>query len=177
MKKQKISTPIFVGTMVAALAACNQNEPTSASENQMAELVKIQQEEGAGVPPQGAIFNARASASVRISNDPCGVPANVVNCVRYCRCRRSLPDNDLTNYEVLDRRGNLIGGKRFIINTQTASVGAAAIIKTNATWGHLAIVQRVAGSTITIRETNWAGSFVSERSGTAVQLGITGYRR
>jgi surface antigen len=76
----------------------------------------------------------------------------------------------------LDKKGKLIGGKRFIINSLTATVGAAAIIRTSAVWGHIAIVQKVSGTTITIRETNWAGAYVSERSGTASELKIVGYR-
>jgi len=177
IKKQiSTSTSLLVGIMVA-LAACNQNEPTPASENQVSELLTTQHEEGAGVSPQGIASNARVPASTRIYNDACGTSTNVSNCVKYCRCRRTLPSNDLTFFEVLDKKGKLIGGKRFIINTTTASVGAAAIIKTSATWGHLAMVQKVVGKTTTVRETNWAGSYVSERSGTASELGITGYRQ
>ena len=171
--KKKIIT---VAVIISMFAACKQSEPAPASEIQTATSVTIQQEEGAGLAPQGVLKNGRASASVRINGDACGTSANVVNCVLYGRCRCNLPRIDLTFFEVLDRRGNLIGGKRFIINSSTATVGAAAIIRTSAVWGHIAIVQRISGSTITIRETNWAGSFVSERSGTASELNIVGYR-
>lgn len=173
MKKQLIT----VAVIFSIFAACKQNDPAPASEIQTAASANLQQEEGAGLTPQGAAPNARASASVRINNDPCGTTANVGNCVRYARCRRTLPSIDLTYFEVLDRRGRLVGGKRFIINSSTASVGATAIIRTSAAWGHIAIVQRISGSTITIRETNWAGNFVSERSGTAADLNIVGYHR
>ena len=173
MQKQLIS----VAVIMLMFAACKTNEPAPASENQTASSINFQTEEGAELAPQGVSPNARASASVRINGDPCGTAANNENCVFYVRCRRTLPTINLTFFEVFDNRGRLIGGKRFIINSTTATVGAAAIIRTSAVWGHIAIVQRMTGSIITIRESNFFGRYVSERSGTAADLGIVGFHR
>ena len=170
---KKLLIPVAV--LVSMCTACK-NEPAPMAENQ-AVACEVCQEEGGGLSPQGVFKNGRASASVRINGDPCGVFPNLDNCVFYCRCRRSLPRIDLTFFEVFDRRGRLVGGKRFIINSSTPSTGAAAIIRTSAAWGHLAIVQRVSGSILTIRESNFAGAFISERSGTASDLNIVGYHR
>ena len=172
MKKQLIPVAVFVSMFTAC-----KNEPAPMVENQVVLSEILQQEEGGGLPPQGLFKNGRATASVRINGDPCGVFPNLDNCVFYCRCRRSLPRIDLTFFEVYDRKGRLVGGKRFIINSSTPSTGAAAIIRTSAAWGHLAIVQRVSGSILTIRESNFAGAFISERSGTAADLNIVGYHR
>lgn len=170
--KKKVTAVGFL--VMIAFSSCNtQSEPAPGAATQSV-LQSVNQVESA---PEGIAVNARVSASVRINGDACGTPANSANCVKYVRCRKSLPGNDLTNFEEVDKKGKLIGGKRFIINSTAPTIGAAAIIRTGTVWGHLAIVQKMVGTTITLRETNWAGIFVSERSGTAQELNIVGYYR
>jgi hypothetical protein len=117
--------------------------------------------EGVSVSPQGA--DDRSCTSV---TDGCSSSANNVNCVFYVRCKLPTLPYGLTTY----------AQKVAIINTQTAVAGRAAIIKVNGSqYGHLAWVKSVSGTKITIRETNWCGAYVNERTGTKSGLSITGF--
>ena len=95
----------------------------------------------------------------------CSSSTNCNNCVYYARCRKSSLPYGLNTYS----------DKVAIINTQTASAGAVAIIKTSSTYGHVAYVTSVSGSTISIAEGNWPGGSCGTRSGTKASLNITGF--
>lgn len=97
--------------------------------------------------------------------DACG-SGNFTNCVKYARCKQpKLPYNLFTYQDKLN-----------IINTQTAKAGYVAIINVGNDVGHVAYVQSVKGTVITIRETNWCSTTkVSTRSNTKASLKIVGY--
>jgi hypothetical protein len=95
----------------------------------------------------------------------CSSTTNCNNCVYYARCRKPSLPYGLNTYS----------GKVAIINTQTASAGAVAIIKTSSTAGHVAYVTSVSGSTINIAEGNWPNGSCGTRSGTKAGLNITGF--
>ncbi|AKT40641.1 CHAP domain-containing protein [Chondromyces crocatus] len=87
------------------------------------------------------------------------------NCVLYARCRQPKLPFGLTTY----------AQKRAIINTQTAKAGYVAIINSGSSYGHVAYVTKVNGSTITIAEGNWPNGKCGTRSGTKAGLKIVGY--
>lgn len=95
----------------------------------------------------------------------CNTATNCSNCVYYARCRKPSLPYGLNTYN----------DKVAIINTQTASVGAVAIIKTGSTAGHVAYVTSVSGSTIKIAEGNWPNGSCGSRSGTKASLNIAGF--
>lgn len=95
----------------------------------------------------------------------CSSATNCDNCVYYARCRKPSLPYGLNTY----------GDKLAIINTQTASAGAVAIIKTSSTAGHVAYVTSVSGSTINIAEGNWPNGSCGTRSGTKAGLNIAGF--
>lgn len=95
----------------------------------------------------------------------CSSSTNCNNCVYYARCRKPSLPYGLNTY----------ADKVAIINTQTASAGAVAIIKTSSSAGHVAYVTSVSGSTITIAEGNWPNGSCGTRSGTKAGLNITGF--
>jgi hypothetical protein len=105
------------------------------------------------------------TACTTITNDACGTATNKSNCVLYARCKVPSLPTGLTSY----------ASKLAIIRTQTASVGRVAICQTSSTYGHVAVVVGVSGSTITLRESNYCGTYISERSGTKSALSIQGY--
>ena len=95
----------------------------------------------------------------------CSSATNCNNCVYYARCRKPSLPYGLNTYS----------DKVAIINTQTASAGAVAIIKTSSTAGHVAYVRSVSGSTISIAEGNWPNGSCGTRSGTKAGLNIAGF--
>ncbi|MFS8071406.1 MAG: CHAP domain-containing protein [Byssovorax sp.] len=95
----------------------------------------------------------------------CASATNCDNCVYYARCRKPSLPYGLTSYN--DKVG--------IINTQTASAGAVAIINTGSYYGHVAYVTSVSGSTINIAEGNWPSGSCGTRSGTKTGLKIAGF--
>ncbi|MEY4905885.1 MAG: hypothetical protein RLZZ292_3700 [Bacteroidota bacterium] len=97
--------------------------------------------------------------------DGCANATNNGNCVLFARCKvPSLPFG-LTTY----------AQKKAIINTTIATAGSVAIINVGNTTGHVAYVKSVSGITIYLRESNWCGTKVTDRSGTATLLKIVGY--
>jgi hypothetical protein len=95
----------------------------------------------------------------------CASATNCDNCVYYARCRKPSLPYGLTSYS----------DKVAIINTQTASAGAVAIINTGSYYGHVAYVTSVSGSTINIAEGNWPSGSCGTRSGTKAGLNIAGF--
>lgn len=97
--------------------------------------------------------------------DACGA-GNYGNCVLYARCKVPSLPYGLSTY----------AAKVAIINTYSAAAGRVAIINVGNNVGHVAYVQSVSGTSITIRETNWCSTTkVSTRTGTASALKIVGY--
>jgi hypothetical protein len=95
----------------------------------------------------------------------CETATNCSDCVFYARCRKpSLPTGL-----------NTLAQKMAIKNSNTASVGEVAIIDVGTTTGHLAYVEAVSGSTITLSEGNYTAGVCGQRSGTASSLHIVGY--
>jgi hypothetical protein len=141
---------------VSVLASCSKNddvvaEPTS-------ENALTQNRIAAPAP-------SVPTACTTISNDACGTTTNKSNCVLYARCKVPSLPTGLTTY----------ASKLAIIRTQTASVGRVAICQTSSTYGHVAVVVGVTGTTIRLRESNYCGATISERSGTKSALNIKGY--
>lgn len=95
----------------------------------------------------------------------CTTTTNCNNCVSYARCRKPSLPTGLTYYSQ----------KKAIINSYTPSAGAVAIINTGDAYGHVAYVESVNGSTITISEGNWPYGSCGQRSNTASALKIVGY--
>ena len=95
----------------------------------------------------------------------CSSATNCGNCVYYARCRKPSLPYGLNTYS----------DKVAIINTQTASAGAVAIIKTSSTAGHVAYVTSVSGSTFSIAEGNWPHGSCGTRSGPTAGLNIAGF--
>lgn len=66
-------------------------------------------------------------------------------------------------------------GKLNIINSSSPSVGSVAIMPNSSGVGHVAVVEAVNGSQITLIESNWPSSGVWRRTGTQSGLNIKGY--
>lgn len=89
------------------------------------------------------------------------------NCVLHARCLQPRLPYGLTTY----------ASKARIINRgrQSPSAGCVAIFDRNNAYGHVAYVKSVSGGRVTLDEANWQAGRCAARSGTPVQLGITGY--
>jgi hypothetical protein len=148
---------VFAFAAATTISSCTKTEESSITASPSGETPT----EEVVVAPQGA--DDRSCTSV---SDACSNATNNVNCVLYTRCKIPSLPYGLTTY----------AQKVAIINTQTAGAGRAAIIKVNGSqYGHIAWVKSVSGSQITIRETNWCGAYVNERTGTKSGLKITGF--
>jgi surface antigen len=114
---------------------------------------------------KGATAPNQTTACTSLS-DACANTTNNGNCVYYARCKSThCAPSGMTTYA--DKQGKC--------NLWTAKVGAVAVINTGSTYGHVAVVTAISGTTITLRESNWCGKYVSSRSGTASGLNIYGY--
>lgn len=118
----------------------------------------------------GAISVQAASYSVAYEYD--SLPYDTkTNCVAFVR------------YKVPSLPGGLysLDDKKNIINSYTPSVGAVAISTGNSSYGHVAYVEAVSGSTITTLNGGFAdgnGNYtghIERISGTAAEQGIIGY--
>lgn len=87
------------------------------------------------------------------------------NCVSYVRYRVPSLPTGITYYSE----------KVAIINSYTPQAGAVAIIKSSQEYGHVAYVESVSGSKITISDSNWEKGYITTRVGTQSDLNITGY--
>jgi hypothetical protein len=87
------------------------------------------------------------------------------NCVLYARCRqRRLPFGLTTWRDKLAR-----------INSHRPRRGCVAMIQTSSSYGHVAYVNGVNGSRISIDEGNWPSGRCGQRSGTPAALNVRGY--
>ena len=113
---------------------------------------------------------AASNPSICIANDYDGKVGSTyqTNCVKFTRrLVPSLPYN-LTYFQ----------NKKNIINSQKAVKGAVAIVRTGNTYGHVAYVDKINGSTITTVDANWSyqgRKRIVRRTGSASSLGIVGY--
>ena len=87
------------------------------------------------------------------------------NCVLYARCRqRRLPFGLTTWREKLAK-----------VNSHRPRRGCVAMIQTGSSFGHVAYVNDVNGSRISIDEGNWPSGHCGRRSGTPAALNVRGY--
>jgi surface antigen len=159
--KSTIQKAFFAITLATFAIACSKEQTPEPSAQQQ---VSVLDEKTENISSKSILANARLTASVKVT-DACGTSTNVGNCVLFARCKKSSLPFGLTTY----------AQKKAIINTQNAVVGAVAIVNVGNTTGHVAYVRAVSGTTITLREANWAGQYISERSGTKAELSIVGY--
>ena len=104
---------------------------------------------------------------VSSTEDPLRQCGSCDNCVLHARCLQPRLPYGLTTY----------AAKARIINRgrQSPSAGCVAIFNRNNATGHVAYVRSVSGGRVTLDEANWQAGRCAPRSGTPVQLGITGY--
>src|SRR5262249_18386789 len=124
-------------------------------------LVMALAAEACGVDPRdGAAQEADTS---------CAISENCGNCVYYARCRRQAAGKDLPH--------GLVpwAAKMALINSQTPTIGAVAIINTRTVYGHVAYVVGVDGDQITIEEGNYPSGHCGRRTGTREELHIMGF--
>lgn len=95
----------------------------------------------------------------------CETPANCANCVFYARCRK--PNLPYGLWSLAD--------KVAIINSDIPQSGAVAVIDSGLHWGHLAYVEAVNGTILTISEGNWVPGQCGQRQGTVEGLKILGF--
>lgn len=113
---------------------------------------------------------AASNPSICIATDYDGKVESTyqTNCVKFTRrLVPSLPYN-LTYFQ----------NKKNIINSQKAVKGAVAIVKTSNSYGHVAYVDKINGSTVTTIDANWSyqgRKRIVRRTGSASSLGIVGY--
>lgn len=122
-------------------------------------LGAARQEGGAAEENTADALKSRAECEAEVGN--CS------NCVFYARCRR---DGDLPTGLFT------LASKKAIINTQTAHVGAVAVIDSGLPAGHVAYVTAVdADGNITVEEGNWPAGTCGRRTGTRESLHILGF--
>jgi hypothetical protein len=128
------------------------------------EVIQALEPDAAQVDQPADEVTLRASCSQ--VTDACA-SGNLANCVKYARCKVSSLPYGLTTYQ----------NKKDIVNTQTASVGSVAVINVGNSTGHVAYVQSVSSSDVTIRETNWCrgATKATTRTGTKTALKIVGF--
>lgn len=114
---------------------------------------------GCHVSPQGVNDYCEASSG------SCQSPGNCNNCVFFARCKKPNLPHGLSTYQ----------NKVAIINSYTPQAGAVAVINTGDSVGHVAYVESVNGSTLTISEGNWPLGSCGQRTGTKESLRITGF--
>ncbi|MCC6555874.1 MAG: CHAP domain-containing protein, partial [Polyangiaceae bacterium] len=95
----------------------------------------------------------------------CRSLSNCNNCVFFARCKKPNLPYGLWSYQ----------NKVAIINSYTPQAGAVAIINTGDSVGHVAYVESVNGSNLTISEGNWPLGSCGQRTGTMQSLRITGF--
>lgn len=146
----------MLAALIVGMVACKKTDDlTTVTETTAAAETAAK---GAPAPSQ--------TTACTILSDACSSTLNNDNCVYYARCKSShCPASGMTTY----------ANKQGKCNLWTAKVGAVAVINTGSTYGHVAVVTAISGTTITLRESNWCGKYVSSRSGTASGLSIYGY--
>ncbi len=97
--------------------------------------------------------------------DACSSAGNCNNCVYFARCKHSGLPYGLWTY----------ADKLAIINLDMPEVGAVAVINVGDDVGHVAYVESVDGSTITISEGNYHLGSCGQRTGTMESLKIAGF--
>jgi len=154
-----LTITIFAAVLVVG---CKKDEVVQPASVEVANLVEPDATE-LSQPSDGEGVTERSACTT--VTDACGL-GNYTNCVKYARCKQPALPFGLFTYQ----------DKLNIINIQTAAAGRVAIINTGNNVGHVAYVQSVSGTSITIRETNWCSTTkVSTRTGTKAALNIVGY--
>jgi hypothetical protein len=144
---------LAIFTMAILTIGCKEGDVTQALEP---DATQVDQ-------PAGEVTLRAACSEV---TDGCS-SGNLANCVKYARCKVSSLPYGLNTYQ----------DKKNIVNTQTASAGSVAVINVGNTVGHVAYVQSISGSNVTIRETNWCtgATKATTRTGTKTALKIVGF--
>jgi hypothetical protein len=150
------STILFLAFIIAS---CDKTNDTLVS-------TTVQSEEDVRSAPAITFTEeANSRAACDAVSDGCSNATNNGNCVLFARCKVSSLPFGLTTY----------AQKKAIINATTATAGSVAIINVGNTTGHVAYVKSVSGTTIYLRESNWCGLKVTDRSGTKASLSIVGF--
>lgn len=90
------------------------------------------------------------------------------NCVLWARTQvPSLPYN-LGTYVLKQKICNLS-------SSATPHAGDVAVMRNSDSRGHVAVVTKVSGKSVTIREAGWIKGYITQATGTASALGIYGY--
>ena len=152
MAKTSLGFSLLVGFgLAAALAAGCSSETTDPNDESALD----------GADP-GVSSDDEPTASVASELGGCG---QCTNCVLYARCRQPRLPFGLTSY----------ADKVSHINRRTPRAGCVAVIRSSSSFGHVAYVNSVSGSTVHIDEGNWPSGNCGRRSGTAAGLHIAGY--